>query len=55
MTRRDPIGHDAPPFALPPEPQASRAWDHPLTPTVICVLAFAVAFVVVLAVAGALP
>lgn len=52
MKRRDPIGHDAPPFALPPEPQASHAWDWPLTPAVLCVLAFAVMFVVVLAVAG---
>jgi hypothetical protein len=55
MTPRDPTGFDAPPFNLPPEPPQSRAWDWPLTPAVLCVLAGAVAFVVVLAVAGALP
>lgn len=55
MTRRDPIGHDAPPFTVPPEQPQSRAWDWPLTPAVLCFIAGAVMFVVVLAVAGALP
>jgi hypothetical protein len=41
-----------PPFNLPPERPQSRAWDWPLTPAVLCALAFAVTFVVVLAVAG---
>lgn len=56
MKRGDPIGYDKPPFNLPKvETQQPRAWDWPLTPAVMCVLAGAVAFVVVLAVAGALP
>jgi hypothetical protein len=55
MTSSDPIGFDAPPFNLPPEPPQSRAWDYPLTPAVLCFIAGAVAFVVVLAVAGVLP
>lgn len=34
---------------------AQIAWDWPLTPALLCFIAGAVAFVVVLAMAGALP
>lgn len=58
MTPRDPIGFDAPPFNLPKVESFSdngpRGCDD-LTPAVLCVLAGAVAFVVVLAVCGVLP
>lgn len=53
MTPRDPIGFDKPSFSLPEsDHRDSRAWDWPLTPAVLTVLAMTAAVVLILAVAG---
>lgn len=54
MTARDPIGFDAPPFSVPPDDTGPQGCDD-LTTALLCFIAGAAAFVVVLAVCGVLP